>query len=147
MASSSGCWDNIAASRRISSHTRGSRSLRRSRASVLPGGAGPGASFFPVSGRQDLARGQDFNADDMPFGIDIVNEGAGLFRPLDLAVPNYDVHGIGFSIVGYVGHGFRLAFRSSITLIRLLCMGLFSIFLLCGHGSLRPDPISSCVGG
>src|SRR6266480_4858301 len=27
---------------------------------------------------------------------------------------------------------------------RLLCMGLFSIFLLSGHGSLRPDLISSC---
>jgi hypothetical protein len=29
---------------------------------------------------------------------------------------------------------------------RLLCMGLFSIFLLSGHGSLRSDLISSSVG-
>jgi hypothetical protein len=30
---------------------------------------------------------------------------------------------------------------------RLLCMGLFSMFLLFGHGSLGPDLISSGVGG
>jgi hypothetical protein len=30
---------------------------------------------------------------------------------------------------------------------RLLCMGLFSIFLLSGHGSRGPSLISSCVGG
>jgi hypothetical protein len=58
-----------------------------------------------------------FDAYDMAFSIDIVNERPGLFRPLDLAAPDSDVHRVGFGIVSYVGHGFRLAFRSNIALI------------------------------
>jgi hypothetical protein len=38
------------------------------------------------------------------------NEWPGLFGPVDLAAPHADVHRVGFGIVGYVGHGFRLAF-------------------------------------
>src|ERR1700730_18611219 len=106
--SSSGCCAISFASRRISSHTRESRSSRRSRASLLLG-ADPGPSFFPVPGRQDLAGGRDFDTENMSLGIDIINEGPGLFGPMKLAAPDGDIHCVGFSVVGYVGHGFRLA--------------------------------------
>src|ERR1700730_16835810 len=120
MTALSGCCDSIVPFRRISSGMRG---LRRSRSDsggpdLLFGGADTRvarrACFFPVSGRQDLARGQNFDTDDVPLGIDIVNERSGLFRPLDFAAPDGDIHRVGFSVVGYVGHGFRLAFRSNI---------------------------------
>src|SRR5882757_9526371 len=42
---------------------------------------------------------------------------AWLFRSLDLAAPECDVHRVGLGIVCDVGHGFRLAFRSNVALI------------------------------
>src|SRR5665213_716786 len=73
--------------------------------------------LFPISGRQNLACGQDFDADNMSFGIDVVDERSGLLGPVNLAAADGDIHRVGFGIVGYVSHGFRLAFRSNIALI------------------------------
>jgi hypothetical protein len=70
-----------------------------------------------------------FDAYDMAFSIDIVNERPGLFRPLDLAAPDSDVHRVGFGIVSYVGHGFRLAFRSNIALIRACAVRITGFFI------------------
>jgi hypothetical protein len=72
---------------------------------------------LPVSGRQNLARRPDFDADDMAIGIEIINERPGFFRPLDPADPDGDIHRVGFGIVSCVGHGFALALRSNNTLV------------------------------
>src|ERR1700730_760454 len=111
--SSSGCCAMIAASRRISAKICGSRRSRplfhesEVRLTRRP-------CFFPASGRQDLAGGQDFDTENVSCGIDIANEGPGLFGPVELAVPDGDIHRVGFRIVSYFGHGFRLAFRSAL---------------------------------
>jgi hypothetical protein len=63
--------------------------------------------FFPVSGRQNLARRRDFDADDMALGIEIVEKRPGFLGPLDLAAHQRDIHRVGFGIVGYLWHGFH----------------------------------------
>src|SRR5258707_1168406 len=65
--------------------------------------------FLPVSGRQNLARNRDFDADDMAFRIEIVEERPGFLGPLDLAADQRDIHGVGFGIVGYLRHGLARA--------------------------------------
>jgi hypothetical protein len=72
--------------------------------------------FLPVSGRQNLARGPDFDANDMAPGIEIADQRPVFLRPLDPADPDGDIHRVRFGIVSYVGHGFGLALRSNIRL-------------------------------
>jgi hypothetical protein len=50
-----------------------------------------GLAFFQSPGARNLACRQDLDAEDVAFGIDIVNERAGLFRPFDLTAPDDDV--------------------------------------------------------
>ena len=59
---------------------------------------------LPVSGRQNLARGADFEADDMAVGIGIVDERPVFSPPRDLAGPDGDMHRVGFGIVSHLGH-------------------------------------------
>lgn len=73
--------------------------------------------FLPVSGRQNLARRADFDADDMAPGIESADERSISLRPRGRAASDGDIHGVGFGIVSCVSHGFRLALRSNITLI------------------------------
>ena len=60
--------------------------------------------FLPVSGRQNLARRPDFEADDMAVGIGIVDERPVLSAPRDLAGPDGDMHRVGVGIVSHLGH-------------------------------------------
>src|SRR4051812_11571752 len=99
----------MAPSRRSSAKNSGPRILARTSRSKRRNRSLSGrlyAGFFPVSGRQNIARGQDFDAEDMSLLVDVVNEWTGLFRPVDSAVPHGDVHRVGLGIVGDVGHGF-----------------------------------------
>jgi hypothetical protein len=77
-AAFSGCCERIALSRRISARMGESWRSRSGRGDpdwLLRRTDARGAwrvRFFPVPRRQDLACGQDFNADDVALGVDIV---------------------------------------------------------------------------
>src|SRR5882757_6446834 len=69
---------------------------------------------------------------------------AWLFRSLDLAAPECDVHRVGLGIVCDVGHGFRLAFRSNVALIWHRHSGAR---VKRANPESRDSPMCSCTSG
>src|SRR5205085_11613884 len=73
--------------------------------------------ILPLTRRQNFARGENFDAENTAFRIDVVDEWPGFLGAIDPAAAQVDIGGIGFRIVGHVDHRFRLAFLSNMTLI------------------------------
>ena len=82
--------------------------------------------ILPIAWCKRLAGGQDFDPEDAALRIDVVDERPRFFLMIDRAAADRQIDGVSFRIVGHIDHGFRLAFRSNITLITRMASSVSS---------------------